>query len=121
MPPADSGRELTEEEIDLLRRWIDQGANYETHWAFTKPVRIPLPKVNDKSWPNTALDYFVLTRLEAEGLRPAPEADRSTLIRRLSFDLTGLPPTPEQVEQFVGDEQQGSLGYRVQGVVPHGM
>ena len=77
---------------------------YATHWAFTKPVRSPLPKGNDKSWPKNALDYFVLMRLEADGLHPSPEADRYTLIRRLSFDLTGLPPTPEQVQQFVDDE-----------------
>ena len=103
MPPADSGRELTEEEIDLLRRWIDQGAEYSAHWAFIKPVQTTLPKINDKSWPKNTLDYFVLARLEAKGLRPSVEADRYTLIRRLSFDLTGLPPTPEQVKQFIDD------------------
>jgi hypothetical protein len=103
MPPADSGRELTAEEIGLLRLWIDQGANYTSHWAFTKPVRTLPPKVNDKAWPKTVLDEFVLARSEAVGLHPSPEADRYTLIRRLSFDLTGLPPTLEQVGQFVAD------------------
>jgi len=108
MPPADSGLELTDDEIDMLRSWIDQGAQYATHWAFTKPLPAPLPKVNDKSWPINALDTFVLARLEAEGLRPSSEANRYTLIRRLSFDLTGLPPTAEQVEQFTGDTSPGA-------------
>jgi len=104
MPPADSGRELTEAEIKLLSRWIDQGAKYTTHWAFTKPVPTALPVVKDKSWPRNALDHFVLSRLEAEGLHPAQAANRYTLIRRLSFDLTRLPPTPAQVKRFIDDK-----------------
>lgn len=103
MPPVDSGQELTVEEIDLLRRWIDQGAEYAPHWAFITPERHSRPMVNDKSWPKNALDYFVLNRLEAEGLRPTKQADRYTLIRRLSLDLIGLPPTPDQIERFVSD------------------
>jgi hypothetical protein len=103
MPPPDSGRELTAQEIDLLRRWIDEGAKYTTHWAFTKPKRSPLPSVNSK-WPKNPLDYYVLAKLQSEGLRPSPEADRYTLIRRMSFDLNGLPPTPKQVKRFVEDK-----------------
>jgi hypothetical protein len=104
MPPPDAGRALTKEEVDLLRRWIDQGAEYAPHWAFTKPVRDRLPNVRDKSWVKNPLDAFVLSGLESKGLRPAAKADRHTLIRRLSFDLTGLPPTLAQVEEFVSDK-----------------
>ncbi|MFP6612930.1 MAG: PSD1 and planctomycete cytochrome C domain-containing protein [Pirellulales bacterium] len=108
MPPADSGRELTEKEIGLLRRWIDQGAKYEQHWAFQNPRRGPLPKVGDGSWPKNAIDHYVLARLEAEGLQPSADADRHTLVRRLSFDLTGLPPTQEQVGRFIEDRSPGA-------------
>ena len=103
MPPADTGRALSRKETDLVRRWIDQGAKYAPHWAFTKPVRAALPKVRDGSWVKNPLDSFVLAGLEAEGLRPSKEADRYTLIRRLSFDLIGLPPTLSEVGAFVGD------------------
>src|SRR6185295_11363522 len=73
------------------------------HWAFKAAVRSPIPKVANAAWPRNALDNFVLARLEVEGLAPSKEADRVTLIRRLSFDLAGLPPTPQEVEQFLGD------------------
>jgi hypothetical protein len=106
MPPADSGRELADEEIQSLRRWIDQGARYATHWAFSKPMQATPPPVKDETWPKNAIDYFVLSRLELEGLRPTSGADRYALIRRLSFDLTGLPPTQEQIQQFVNDNSQ---------------
>ena len=103
MPPVDSGQQLTAAEIELLRNWIDQGAEYAVHWAFIPPQRPQPPQVSDKLWPVNPIDQFVLRRLEAEGLRPAQEADRHTLIRRLSFDLTGLPPTLEEVQSFVTD------------------
>jgi hypothetical protein len=104
MPPTDSGKTLTAEEIKLLTQWIDAGAKYDTHWSFTKPVRPALPKVKDAAWAKKPVDHFALARLEAKGLRPSAEADRYTLIRRLSLDLTGLPPTPEQVAAFVADK-----------------
>ena len=104
MPPVESGRKLTEQEIGLLTEWIRQGARFEQHWSFVPPVRPPLPKINDTAWPKNAIDAFVLARLEAEGLSPAPEADRATLIRRVSLDLTGLPPTPKEVDDFIADK-----------------
>jgi hypothetical protein len=103
-PPTAKVPPLTAQEIDLLRRWIDQGAKFDIHWAYVKPVRGALPDVKDKGWPRNAIDYFVAAKRQAAGLSPAPEADRITLIRRLSFDLTGLPPTPDEVAAFVNDK-----------------
>src|SRR5882724_10015227 len=82
MPPPKSGKKLTPAQIDLLRRWVAEGAPWQRHWAFVKPERPPLPAVKNKKWPRQELDYFVLARLEEEGLEPSPEADRTTLIRR---------------------------------------
>ncbi|MEX0703325.1 MAG: DUF1553 domain-containing protein [Planctomycetales bacterium] len=103
MPPPDSGKSLSKDEIDLLRRWIDQGAEYQGHWAFVPPRRPELPPVRNENWSRNAIDRFVLARLEKEGLSPSPEADRRTLIRRVTFDLTGLPPTPGEIERFLAD------------------
>ncbi len=103
MPPPDSQKSLTAQEIDLLGRWIDQGAKYERHWAFVKPVERDPPAVNDTQWPRNDIDRFILAKLEANKLAPNPEADRRTLIRRAYFDLIGLPPTPEAVDAFVND------------------
>lgn len=104
MPPAYMDREkLTDREIDLIRRWIEQGAVWQRHWSFIAPVRPPLPDVRQREWPRNPVDYFVLQRLERENLQPSPEADRRTLIRRVSLDLTGLPPTPAEVEAFLAD------------------
>jgi hypothetical protein len=103
MPPSYSGRTLSQAEIALLTEWIAQGATWQTHWAFIPPERAPLPAVKNKQWPRNPVDYFVLARLEKEGLSPAPEADRATLIRRVSLDLTGLPPTPAEVDNFLAD------------------
>ena len=108
MPPAATGKKLTADEIELLKKWIDQGASYARHWAFERPVRQPLPEVKAKSWPKNEIDYFVLARLEAEGMSPSPEADSYTLIRRVYLDLIGIPPTPEQVDAFVKDEEPGA-------------
>jgi hypothetical protein len=104
MPPAKSHKVLKEAEKQLLKRWIDEGAEYQKHWAFIPPQRPALPEVKNKSWPRNAVDYFVLARLEAEGLTPAPESDRYTLARRVALDLTGLPPTLEAVDRFVADK-----------------
>ncbi len=104
MPPAYMGREkLTDREIELIRRWIDQGAHWEQHWAFIPPKRPPLPEVQEKNWPRNAIDSFVLARLERDGLQHSPEADRRTLIRRVTLDLTGLPPSPVDVQAFLND------------------
>ncbi len=105
MPPVTSRQKpLTPEQIELFRRWIAEGAEYQPHWAYVAPKDWPEPEVKDAAWPAGWIDRFILTRLEAEGLRPAAEADRVTLIRRLSFDLLGLPPTPEEVQAFVKDQ-----------------
>src|SRR5437773_930286 len=101
MPPADSKKPaITADEAKLIRQWIDQGAEYDAHWAYVKPARSAVPEVNNRKWPVNAIDNFILARLEAKGLSPAMEADKRTLVRRLSFDLTGLPPTREQLEEF---------------------
>ena len=98
------GKSLTEQQVNLLKRWIEQGAKYEPYWAYQPPRRHETPKVANDKWPDHWIDRFILARLEAEGLQPSPDADRVTLIRRLSFDLTGLPPTPEEVSAFVNDK-----------------
>jgi hypothetical protein len=103
MPPAKFGKKLSPEQIELLGKWIDQGARWETHWAYTPPRRPRVPDVKARHWPRNSIDHFILGRLEKEGLQPTPEADRATLLRRLSFDLIGLPPTPAEVEAFVAD------------------
>jgi mono/diheme cytochrome c family protein len=103
MPPPKSNRKLTPAQIDLLRRWVDAGAKWGKHWALEKPERPQLPHVRAAGWPRNPIDAFMLARLEAEGLGPAPEAARETLIRRVSLDLTGLPPPLEEVEAFCKD------------------
>src|ERR1043166_6205149 len=103
MPPVKSGKTLNASQVETLKRWIAEGAKYAVHWAYVKPERRPLPSISDHKWPSNALDYFILARLEKEHLRPSPQAERHTLIRRGSLDLTGLPPTPEEVKQFVKD------------------
>ncbi|HRQ72669.1 MAG TPA: PSD1 and planctomycete cytochrome C domain-containing protein [Phycisphaerales bacterium] len=103
MPPPEAGAPLTAREVETLRRWVEEGARYEAHWSLVAPRRAEPPRVGDEGWVRNEIDRFVLARLEREGLRPSAEADRSTLIRRVSLDLTGLPPTPEEVEAFVGD------------------
>ena len=103
MPPPKSHKTLKAEEKEILKRWIEQGAKYERHWSFEPPRRAALPAVKDGAWVRNPIDAFVLAGLEGAGLKPAPEADRRTLARRLSLDLTGLPPKPEVVEAFVND------------------
>ncbi|MBW3539093.1 MAG: PSD1 and planctomycete cytochrome C domain-containing protein [Planctomycetes bacterium] len=103
MPPADSGLKLAPGQIDLIRRWIEQGAEYRGHWAYIPPERPPAPDVDRPGFVRNGVDRFILAKLGEKGLEPSPEADRVTLIRRLSFDLTGLPPTPEEVDAFVND------------------
>ncbi len=103
MPPPDSGKKLTTEEIALIKRWIDEGAEYRPHWSFIAPQRPELPKVNDTKWVVNSIDQFILSRIEQAKLSPALPADRYQLIRRVSLDLTGLPPTPEEADAFVHD------------------
>jgi hypothetical protein len=103
MPPPSSKKPLSPEQKELLVRWVKEGAAYEPHWSYIPPRRPELPAVKNESWPRNPIDRFILARLEAEGLAPAPEADRRTLARRVSLDLTGLPPDPALVEAFVAD------------------
>lgn len=108
MPPKESGGALTAAQIEVLRRWIDQNAAYAEHWAYVKPARPPIPPVTDRTWTRNGLDCFILARLEAEGLRPAEEADRFMLLRRASLDLRGLPPSPREVNEFALDTSPGA-------------
>ncbi len=109
MPPTKTGKQLTTAQVDLLRRWIEQGAKYQEHWAFVKPVRPALPLVKEVKWSRNGIDPFVLTRLETENLKPSPETDRVTWLRRVTFDLTGLPPTIAEIDTFLADK--GALAY----------
>src|SRR5262249_25163009 len=104
---------LTPEQVGVLRAWIDQGAKWPAeadqgdpadHWAYKKPVRPKLPAVKDATWPRNGIDHFILARLEKEGLRPSPEAERATLVRRASLDLTGLPPSIAEVDAALNDK-----------------
>jgi hypothetical protein len=104
MPPAESKKEpLTSEQVELLKKWINAGAKYEPHWAYIAPTRPEVPAVKQSAWPKNDIDRFLLAKQEQQGIGPGPEADRVTLVRRLYFDLTGLPPTPAQVDEFVKD------------------
>jgi len=103
MPPPAFHQQLTSEQINLLRRWIEQGAPYQDHWAYLVPERAELPAVGDSAWPRNPIDYFILARLEKQGLKPSPPADRPTFLRRLTLDLTGLPPLPSEIDAYAGD------------------
>jgi hypothetical protein len=103
MPTPESNLSLTAEEKAILIKWIEQGAEWKNHWAFNAPVKAALPEVQNTEWPRNEIDYFVLDKLESLKLTPSEEADKETLIRRLSFDLNGLPPTPEEVKAFTED------------------
>lgn len=106
MPPPKSNRRLSAEQKKLLEQWVKDGAAYEPHWAFVAPKRPAEPVVQQTPWVRNAIDRFVLAKLESEKLSPSPEADRATLIRRLSIDLIGLPPTPAEVDAFVADQDE---------------
>ena len=113
MPPPKSGVTLTEAQIAVIRKWVEQGARWERHWAFSPPQRPPLPAVRNQKWIHNPIDNFVLARLEKEGLTPSPEADRATLLRRLSFDLTGLPPTTAELDAFLADHSANAYEKQV--------
>lgn len=103
MPPPSTKKSLTAEQKATLKKWIEQGAEYQAHWSLLPPTRAAIPEVKNRGWIRNPIDAFVLAKLEAAGLSPAPEADRRTLARRLSLDLIGLPPSPDLVEKFVAD------------------
>ena len=106
MPHPDSKLTLSDDEIEMIRRWIEQGAEWKDHWAYTPPAKADLPEVQNKDWTREDLDYFVLARLEQEGLKSAPEESREKWLRRASFDITGLPPTLDELEAFLADESE---------------
>lgn len=108
MPPTDSNLSLTPEEIERIRRWIAAGAKWERHWAFLTPKRSRLPAVRDADWPRNVVDHFVLAGFEARGLQPAAPATKPRWLRRVTFDLTGLPPTPAELDAFVADQSQSA-------------
>lgn len=101
MPPPESGLTLTETEKEILKKWIQQGAEYEEHWAFIPPEKSPLPNIQKPQWPRNEIDFFILHAMTQKGLSPSEEAAPERLLRRLFVDLTGLPPTPEEINQFL--------------------
>ena len=111
MPPPEFHTQLSAREKALVRKWIEQGAEYETHWAFIRPERPPIPEVEHQDAVRNPIDAFVISKLEAAELAPAEQADRRTLIRRVTLDLTGLPPTPEEVAAFVSDPAGDDVAY----------
>ncbi len=121
MPPAKSGKKLSPREVELLKRWIEQGAEYQGHWAYIAPQKIAPPAVKNAAWDRNDVDRLLLARLEREGLAPSPEADRVTLLRRLSFDLTGLPPTTAEVDAFAADGAKDAFEKQVDRLLasPH--
>ena len=121
MPPPESGKTLTQKQIDLLRRWIDQGAKWDKHWAYVPPKRSELPTTRSPEWVRNPIDQFVRARLDREGLEPSPEADKETILRRVTYDLTGLPPTPAEVDAFLADRSPDAYEKRVDALLqsPH--
>ena len=108
MPPKNSGKQLTAEQVAVLRRWVEQGASWSAHWAF-EPPRLPgLPAVKNSGWPVNAIDRFILARIEAEELAPEHEAAKTALIRRVTLDLTGVPPTIKEIDAFLADRSDGA-------------
>ena len=103
MPPVESHLTLSDYEKAVLVRWIEQGAKWKPHWSFIPPEKPAVPEVRDANWPENAIDRFILAELEAKGWTPSPEANKETLIRRVTFDLTGLPPTIEEIDAFLAD------------------
>src|SRR5258708_9360721 len=121
MPPLESGHTLTDQQISVLRRWIDSGAGWDTHWAYTPAKRPEPPSTMRAGWVRNPIDRFVLARLERERLQPSPEADKETLLRRVTYDLTGLPPTPAEVDAFLADKSPDAYEKRVDALLqsPH--
>jgi hypothetical protein len=121
MPPADAKDQLTAEQKDVLRRWVAEGAPYAGHWAFVTPQRPQLPSVAEAGWAKNPVDLFILSRLHSAGLKPSPEADRATLLRRVSLDLIGLPPSPAEIDAFINDPAPDAYEKQVERLLasPH--
>jgi hypothetical protein len=106
MPPVQSNLKLNEHEIDLIRKWIAQGAKYKPHWAFISPKQAAVPTVVDEEWAHTEIDNYILAKIEAHGLEPNPAADKERILKRVSFDLTGLPPSVDLQDKFLNDNSE---------------
>src|SRR5688572_12280770 len=121
MPPLETGHTLTEKQIAVLRRWIDAGAVWDTHWAYSPPKRTEPPATKRAGWARNPIDQFILARLEREGLQPSPEADKETLLRRVTYDLTGFPPAPAEMDAFLADRSPDAYEKRVDALLqsPH--
>ncbi len=121
MPPKDSGKSLSPAEIAALKRWIEEGAQFEGHWAFTPPIRPELPAVKNRAWCRNPIDFFILAKLESMGLEPSPEAERATLSKRVFLDLAGLPPEPDTDLEFRDDREGDAIGKLVDRLLdsPH--
>jgi len=121
MPPTKTGKKLSTAQVDLLRRWIAQGAKWAEHWSYVAPERFAVPEVRNKKWPRNDVDRFILAALEQKGFKPNAEADRYTLIRRLSLDLIGLPPTVQEVDDFIADKSPNAYEKLVERLLasPH--
>ena len=121
MPPPNSGKKLKPEQIELLRQWILAGAAYQKHWAFEAPVRPAPPAIQRRDWPRNDIDGFILATLEKKRLEPAPRASKETLIRRVTLDLTGLPPTLQELDDFTADQRPDAYERAVERLLqsPH--
>jgi hypothetical protein len=117
MPPAYSGHTLTARQIETVKQWISEGAKWQPHWAFVAPKRPDPPALRDASWVKNPVDNFILARLDKEGLKPSPQADKSTLLRRVTYDLTGLPPTIAELNSFLADKSPDAYEKRVDALL----
>lgn len=118
-PPGANKRPLSDDEKALIRAWIEQGATYEPHWSFVPPERPVLPSVRNAAWPRDRIDRFILARMESRGVSPSPEADRATLLRRVFLDLTGLPPTTQELDEFLADTSESAYEQWVDRLFTH--
>ena len=110
MPPSASHLTLSDSEKEMLRKWVEQGARYEPHWAFVPlPVTVAVPEVKNKSWPRNGIDNFIASRLEKAGIKPSREAGKTRWLRRVTYDLNGLPPSPQDVDAFLADKSAKRL------------
>ncbi|EWH09173.1 hypothetical protein DS2_13909 [Catenovulum agarivorans DS-2] len=114
MPPKSSNLTLSNREKAIIKKWIEQGAEYKKHWALIKPEKTAEPKVQNKQWPNNSIDKFILAEIEAQGFKPNTPADKETLLRRISFDLTGLPPSIDTIDEFIADNSEDAFAKQVE-------
>lgn len=119
MPPPEIHKTISSAQVKLLRQWISDGAHWQAHWAFIAPQKPPVP-ADGSGWAVNEIDRLILNRLEQEGLQPSTEADRATLLRRLAFDLNGLPPTPAEVNVFSRDRSTSAWNKRIAGLQKSG-